>query len=61
MMKVELQSYTHASNGVSLKLIPETNVEEELLRGLWRHGELKTGHPCGAQGNTGYYLQWKIG
>ena len=58
-MQVKLQNYQHAGNGISLQLYPETDVEEELLRGLWMHGNLKTGHPCKAKGDTGFYVEWK--
>lgn len=59
-MKVKLQNYGHASNGFSLQLYPETAIEHELLRGLFRHGKLETGHPSKAEGGLGFYISWKM-
>lgn len=58
-MKVKLQNFEHEENGISLQLFPDTDVEEQLLLGLWLHGEMKTGHPCQAKGATGFYVSWK--
>ena len=55
-MKAELQSYMHAVNGLSLQLMPETETEAQLLKAIWAHGHLNTGHPCGAKWGTGYYI-----
>lgn len=56
-MKADVTSYEHASNGLSLQLMPETEAEVELLRAIWKHGHLDTGHPCGAFGVTGFYVR----
>jgi len=40
-MRCELLTYAHGSNGLSLFVIPETDAERELLRGMWNHGELQ--------------------
>lgn len=65
-MKVRLTTYLHSQNGVSLQLVPETPVEESLLKGVWNHGKLKTGHPSKAEqevnvkycASTGFYVTW---
>jgi hypothetical protein len=43
-MKVELQNFEHVENGISLRLVPETPIEEKLLVGMWKHGYLEIGH-----------------
>ena len=58
-MYIKLKSYMSAENGLSLQIYPETNVEEELLRGFFKHGNMETGHQCKAEGKTGFYLKWK--
>lgn len=57
-MQVKAHGYMHSSNGLSLQLIPETEVEEALLKIIWQHGKLETGHPCGEQGAVGYRVSW---
>ncbi len=57
-MKVEVQTYVHSANGLSLQLIPETEQEASLLHGFWKHGKLEFGHPCSAKFGTGYYIKW---
>lgn len=52
-MKLELITFCARSNGVSLKVIPETPVEESLIRGLWRHGELTVGY-------GGHCIDWRL-
>lgn len=56
-MKLKLITYAHASNGLSLQLCPETEVEQGLLKSIWQHGVLETGHPCGEMGGTGFYIK----
>lgn len=58
-MKVDLVVYEHAENFLSLQLCPENKIEEDLLRGFFKHGEMKTGHPGKANGDTGFYISWK--
>jgi hypothetical protein len=57
-MKIELVNYKDDTNGISLCVVPETPVEEELLRGLWRHGSLGKGYPtCGPPtATTGFFI-----
>lgn len=55
-MKVKLVNYEHAENGVSLQLIPESDVEEQLLRSIWKHGKMNLGHPGKEQGGIGFYV-----
>lgn len=42
-MKVEAYSYEHES-GVSLQLVPESDVEQVLLKSLWKHGRLEVNY-----------------
>lgn len=37
-MKLKANSYVHASNGISIALEPETDVERAVLKGLADHG-----------------------
>jgi hypothetical protein len=39
-MRTELYHYAHASNGIGLRLIPETEIENNLLKALLKHGEI---------------------
>ena len=39
-MKVEAYSYEHEP-GVSLQIVPETEVEQILLQSLWKHGSME--------------------
>ena len=39
-MKIELQTYMHKQNGVTLYLLPDNEIERELLKGFAKHGEL---------------------
>jgi len=55
-MKVQIVNYVHPDNGISLQLMPETELEIALLKSFWTHGTLGTGHPCSAPGGTGYYI-----
>jgi hypothetical protein len=60
-MRVKLNIYQHSSNGLSLQLMPETQEEFVLLKGLWKHGKLKTGHPSDDKvGNPGHYINWDL-
>ena len=59
-MKVELTGLKHEVY-VSLYLVPETQVERELLSALWRHGELRiTNGVCDGSGQ-GYCVSQKAG
>ena len=42
-MKVEAYSYEYEP-GVSLQLIFETEVEKELLKSLWKHGQMEVNY-----------------
>ena len=42
-MYVEAYSYEH-SVGVSLQIVPETDVEKILLQSLWKHGVLEVNY-----------------
>ncbi len=56
-MKVQLVNYT--SRGMAIQLLPDTDVEFELLHGFWKHAMLKTGHPGDGRGSTGFYIDRK--
>lgn len=58
-MKVKIVTYGHAENGISLQVIPETDEEEALLHGLWKHGRMELGHPSGEKGGIGFYVSWR--
>lgn len=58
-MKIKLNTYHHSDNGISLQVVPETDEEESLLRGIWKHGKLDVGHPCAERGSTGFYVKWQ--
>lgn len=60
MMKNEIQIYTGAQNGLSLNVIPETDEEEQVLLGLWRHGRLELVHPGDSGAKRGYSIQWSF-
>jgi len=59
-MKNSVQIYRDADNGISLRIIPETDQEEELLLGLWRHGKLELVHPGESKGKRGYAITWRF-
>lgn len=40
-MKVELHSFLDASNGLELVLLPDTPIEQALLKALGRHGIMR--------------------
>ena len=42
-MKIEAYGYEHEP-GVSLQVIPETDVETKLLTSIWKHGHLEVVH-----------------
>lgn len=55
-MNIKIKNYEHCENGISLQIVPETDAEEQLLKGIFKHGKLETGHPCKEFGNTGFYI-----
>jgi len=44
-MKTRLVNFVDATNGIAISLIPETPIEEGLLKALWSHGQLRTCYP----------------
>lgn len=58
-MKIKLSHYASNENGMSLQICPESDIEFELLRSFYAHGEMKIGHPCKASYGTGFYINWK--
>lgn len=59
-MKAKLVTYEHAENGVSLFVVPETDEERELLRGLWKHGTLTKCNGVADQSGEGFAVTWKF-
>jgi hypothetical protein len=60
MMKCKIVTYAHAENGVSLFAVPETEAERELLKGLWKHGELKVCNGVADGSGQGFCVAWKM-
>lgn len=59
-MKAELVTFEHQENGVSLFVVPETDAERELLRGLWRHGRMEICNGVADQSSLGFCVAWKL-
>ncbi len=53
-MKIKASHYTSKAGGLSLQLVPETPVEEAILKGFWDHGELRP------EVGTGFYISWNF-
>ena len=58
-MKVQLITYEHSSNGLALFVVPETDAERALLRGLWRHGEMVTCNGVADGSEQGFAIMWR--
>lgn len=60
-MKVELITFAHSGNGLSLCVIPESDVEERLLKGIWQHGKLeRTNHVSSTRYAAEYCVKWDL-
>ena len=60
-MKVELATFAHSNNGLSLYVQPETEAERQLLRGIWKHGKLEVVNSHGDdKSGIGFAITWKI-
>jgi len=59
-MKCEVITYEHASNGISLFVVPETDCEKALLRGFWTHGELLKCNGVADGSGLGFAITWRI-
>lgn len=59
MMEVKLIAYEHSVNGLSLFVIPKTDVERDLLKGLWKHGRLETCNGVADGSQQGFCIAWK--
>jgi len=59
-MKVKLYTFLHAANGLNIELIPETEQEFELLRGVWRHGKLNTCYANHSKYGCGFAIEWRL-
>lgn len=57
-MQAKLITYSHAENGISLFITPETDAERALLQGLWKHGQLKTCNGVADGSGQGFCVQW---
>jgi len=43
-MKIKLATYAHEANGIGISLVPESDIEEDLLRTLWDFGKMEVVH-----------------
>jgi len=43
-MNVKVGSYLHASNGINIEVVPETDAEQDLLDAIWKHGYIDSGY-----------------
>ena len=59
-MKCELIIFDHAANGLSLFVVPETDAERVVLRGLWKHGELMRCNGIADDSGEGFCVAWKL-
>lgn len=59
-MRCEIITYTHAENGISVFVVPETDAERELLKGLWTHGEMRMCNGIADGTSTGFCVAWKM-
>lgn len=59
-MQVKLATYQHASNGVSLFVIPETEEERVLLRGFWKHGKMEVCNGTMDNSSQGFCISWRL-
>lgn len=41
-MQAKLVTYEHSENGISVFVMPETEAERVLLKGLWKHGKMQS-------------------
>ena len=58
-MKTELMTFCDSKNGVSLHLVPETEVERELLRAIWRFGKMeRCNSVAGDNSGAGFSVAW---
>jgi len=55
-MRVEAIGYEH-EGGVTLYLVPETDVERVLLRSLWKHGELAVTNGVADRSGQGFAIR----
>lgn len=59
-MKTSVVTYEHRTNGLALFVVPETDQERELLKGLWKHGELKTCNGVADGSTQGFCVSWAL-
>lgn len=55
-MKVQLYSYLHEGNGLSVEVLPETDAEDKLLSAMWKHGRLAVVHSSDNPRSTAGYV-----
>lgn len=60
-MKTSIVTYEHRINGLSLFVVPETDEEREVLKGLWRHGKLEKCNGVADGSGQGFCIHWKLG
>jgi|TARA_Y100000310_G_scaffold151178_1_gene150711 hypothetical protein len=58
-MKLKIYHLKHASNGLRMEVVPETQQEHETLHALWTHGVLDTIHSTDNHFGSGLVVRWK--
>jgi hypothetical protein len=57
-MLVKAMTFT-LEPGISLYLVPETEVERTMLRSMWEHGEMQKCNGCADNTGEGFAIVWK--
>ncbi len=58
-MKVKLATFVHCDNGLSLFLVPESDIERQLLQGFFKHGSLEKCNGIADDSEQGFCIQWR--
>ena len=59
-MKIDMHGYVHSGNGLSLELIPETDVERVLLVNFWKHAKITKGESLVRGHPSTFLIEWKL-
>jgi len=57
-MQVKAMQYV-LEPGMSLYLVPETDVERTLLRNMWKYGQMELCNGCADNTGEGFAVTWK--
>lgn len=62
-MELKIYSFGHSSHneGLALRIIPETDEEDQLLIALFKNGRLELGHSGRRIGAHSYNIKWGFG